>query len=96
METINNFYGTNQFILIRNNNLKTLINLKDVSEIFVIKNILTIKKNDGKSFTEVFETEDYCEKFFKYVILSISEGDRVISRSVFEDMISKDNKMFGD
>lgn len=96
METINNFYGTNQFILIRNNNLKTLINLKDVSEIFVIKNILTIKKNDGKSFTEVFETENDCEKFFKYTILSISEGDRVISRNIFEDMILKDNKMFGD
>lgn len=96
METINNFYGTNQFILIRNDNLKTLINLRDVSDIYSIKNVLTINRNGKTPISEKFDSEDMCEKFFKYMIIAISEGDRIISRKIFEDYLDKDNNIFGD
>lgn len=88
MEQAINYFGLNQFLLYEtNNNSKVLINVNRIIEIILEKNIVIIKTTD-KNYNELFSNESEAIGYYNYLILAISEGNRVISRLLYNDRIA--------
>lgn len=85
INTINNFYGTNQFFIKDDpQGYQSMYNLKNVENIIIIKNTITIKFDNGKSIREEFETEELAREMLMYIVMAISEGARLIGRAIYE------------
>lgn len=84
INTINNFYGTNQFYLKEETGgFQTLYNIKNMETIVLLKNEITVKLDNNRSIRETFETEEEAKEMFMYISLGISEGARLIGRPLF-------------
>lgn len=95
MNEINNFYGTNQFYIQMNNNIRIIYNLSNLTNIKLIANkiILTFCVNNTSStIIEEFEDINEAEDFFIYIAIAISEGKRIIGRNMEKNLTSNESE----
>lgn len=81
--TINNFYGTTQFYHFKDDNTNIIYNLKTLNNVIIINNEVIMNIEGGKSIKEKFKSAQEAEEFFMYLLISFSEGSRIVSREIF-------------
>lgn len=84
-----NEISLNQFYLREENNSRILYNLSHVTKILQLQEKVMIYLKDDKSFSEVFKDQDEAEEYIKYVIGSINQGSKIISRAIFNAVLKE-------
>lgn len=84
-----NEISLNQFYLREENNSRILYNLSHITKIIQMQEKVMFHLKDEKSFSEVFADSEEAEEYVKYVIGSINQGSRIISKAIFSAVLKE-------
>lgn len=84
-----NEISLNQFYLREENNSRILYNLNHITKIIQMQEKVMFHLKDEKSFSEIFADSEEAEEYVKYVIGSINQGSRIISKAIFSAVLKE-------